>query len=158
MKKILVVIHLLTSLFAFAQNEVAEDTIARPAITEAGKPDGTRNEMKIGKDGGTITSSDGQMVLVIPEGAVSKKTTFSIQPITNMVPNGNGQAYRLEPSGIQFQKPVKLIFHYTPEESADSAQLLMGIAMQDNTGQWFSLKKFCIGYCYKNDDREYQSL
>jgi hypothetical protein len=144
MKKILIVTLLLISLAVSAQNEVAEDTIARPAITEAGKAEGTRKEMKIGKDGGSIISSDGKIALIIPEGAISKKTNFSIQPITNMVPNGNGQAYRLEPSGIQFQKPVQLIFYYTPEESADSAQLLMGIAMQDNTGQWFSLKKFVL--------------
>ena len=60
------------------------------------------------------------------------------------MPNGNGQAYRLEPSGIRFQKPVQLIFHYTDEESADSMQLLMGIAMQDKSGQWYSLKKFLL--------------
>jgi hypothetical protein len=144
MKKIALVTVFLISLSASAQNDAVEDTIARPAITETGKPDGTKKEMKIGKDGGSLVSSDGKVALIIPEGAVSKKTTFSIQPITNMVPNGNGQAYRLEPSGIQFQKPVQLVFYYTPEESADSAQLLMGIAMQDKTGQWFSLKKFVL--------------
>ena len=50
-------------------------------------------------------------------------------------------AYRFEPSGIQFQKPVQVIFHYDEEEIKDSMQLLLGIAMQDDKGQWHSLNK-----------------
>jgi hypothetical protein len=144
MKKISAIALLLFSIIASAQNEIAEDTTAKPAITAIGKADGQKAEMKIGKPGGRFTSSDRKVELIIPEGAVSKKTTFSILPITNMVPNGNGKAYRLEPSGVQFQKPVQLIFHYTEEESVDSMQLLMGIATQDNTGQWYCLKNFTL--------------
>jgi hypothetical protein len=143
MKKIIAFIFSLVSITVLAQNNAA-DTTSKSAITEAGKPDGKITEMKINKDGGTLVSGDGNLELIIPAGALSKKTTISIQPVTNMVPNGNGQAYRLEPSGIQFQQPVQLIFHYTDEESADSMQSLMGIAMQDNNGQWFSLKKFTL--------------
>ena len=64
-----------------AQNNAVEDTTAKPAITEIGKPDGEKTEMKIGKEGGSFTSSDGKIRLIIPEGAVSKKTTFSPLPI-----------------------------------------------------------------------------
>lgn len=144
MKKIITLFFLFVAVTVFAQNNGAEDTIAKPAITAAGKPDGEKTEMKIGKEGGSFSSSDGKVKLIIPDGAISKKTTFTIQPITNMVPNGNGKAYRLEPSGIKFQQPVQLIFYYTDEEAADSMQLLMGIAMQDNTGQWHSLKKITL--------------
>lgn len=144
MKKISAITLFLFSLIASAQNKVAEDTTAKPAITAIGKADGLKTEMKIGKVGGRFASSDRKVELIIPEGAVTKKTTFSILPVTNMVPNGNGKAYRLEPSGVQFQKPVQLIFHYTEEESADSMQLLMGMAMQDNTGQWYGLKNFTL--------------
>jgi|CXWL01.1.fsa_nt_gi hypothetical protein len=144
MKNIIVFTFFFVSVTASAQNNAAEDTTAKPAITAIGKPDGAKTEMKIGKEGGRLSSSDGKVALIISEGAVSKKTTFSIQPITNMIPNGNGQAYRLEPSGMKFQQPVQLIFHYTEEEATDSLQLLMGIAMQDNTGQWYSLKKITL--------------
>ncbi len=143
-KKITLLIFLFASITAAAQNEAAEDTTAQPAITAIGKPDGKIKEMKIGKEGGSFTSSDGKITLIIPQGAVSKKTTFSIQPITNLMPNGNGLAYRLEPSGIQFQKPVQLVFHYDEEESKDSMQLLMGIAMQDDKGLWYSLQNFTL--------------
>ena len=144
MKNIIVYILLLTSITSSAQNDAAEDTITKPAITAIGKPDGINAEMKISKDGGSLSSSDGKVVLIIPEGAVSKKTTFSIQPVTNMVPNGNGKAYSLEPSGIQFKKPVQLVFHYDEEEIKDTMQLLLGIAMQGDKGQWFGLKKFTL--------------
>ncbi len=100
--------------------------------------------MKIGKDGGSITSSDGKIRLIIPPGAVSKKTTFSIQPVINMVPNGNGKAYQLEPSGIVFQHPLQLIFKYDDDEPTDNIELLRGIAMQDNAGKWYGLKKITL--------------
>lgn len=141
-KKILVFILFLTSINASAQKEALEDTIAKPLITAVGKPEGKKKEIKITKDGGSLRSSDGMLELIIPAGAVSKKTDISIQPIINLLTNGNGNAYRLEPSGIQFKKPVQLIFHYDEEEIKDTMQLLMGIAMQDETGQWLSLKNF----------------
>jgi hypothetical protein len=144
MKKIIVFSFLLISVGAFAQDDAVLDTARHPAITEIGKPDGKIAEMKMNKDGGTLVSGDGKLELIIPSGALSKKTTISIQPITNLMPNGNGQAYRLEPSGIRFQKPVQLVFHYDPEESEDSMQLLMGIAMQDDKGQWYGLNKFTV--------------
>jgi hypothetical protein len=140
MKKIAALFFLFTSLTSSAQNDAAEDTIAKPAITAIGKPDGKLTEMKIGKDGGSFSSSDGKIELKIPEGAIAKKTTFSIQPVTNLMPNGNGKAYRLEPSGIQFQKRLELIFHYDEDEAKDTMQLLMGIAMQDDKGKWYALK------------------
>lgn len=143
-KKIIILIFLFVSKTATAQNDVAEDTTAKPAITAIGKPDGEKAEIKIGKEGGSFNSADGKVTLLIPQGAVSKKTTFSIQPITNLMPNGNGLAYRLEPSGTQFQKPVQLIFHYNDNEAKDTMQLLMGIAMQNDKGHWYSLKIFTL--------------
>ena len=141
MKNIIVVIFLFLSVTGSAQNDSIEDTASRPAITPAGKPDGEKTEMKIGKDGGSFTSSDGKIRLIIPEGAVSKKTTFSIQPATNLMPNGNGKAYQMKPSGINFLKPLQIIFHYSENEMEGNSPALLGIAMQDDNGQWSSLNK-----------------
>jgi hypothetical protein len=138
MKKIFVVIFFFASVTVSAQNNAAEDTTARPAITEIGKPDGEKSEMKIGKEGGSFTSSDGKMRLIIPEGTVSKKTTFSIQPTNNLMPNGIGKSYQMEPAGINFQKPLQIVFHYTDGETAGNSPELLAIAMQDDKGQWSS--------------------
>ena len=127
-----------------AQKIAAEDTTAKPLITAVGKPDGAKAVVKINKGGSSLQSSDGIIELIIPEGAVPKNTTISIQPITNLMANGNGKTYRLEPSGIQFKKPLQLIFHYDEAEIKDSMQLLMGIAMQNEKGQWLSLKKISL--------------
>lgn len=143
MKNIIAFSFLLISVGASAQNDVAEDTAAKPAISAIGKPDGARAEMKIGNEGGSFTSSDGKLRLIIPEGAVSKKTTFSIQPTTNFAPNGNGKAYQMKPSGINFQQPVQIIFYYSDNETEGSPDL-MGIAMQDDKGLWSSLNKAII--------------
>lgn len=144
MKQIFFFLFLLGSLTAFAQNNDDADTTAKPAITEKGKPDGAKTEMKMDKDGGTLISSDGKLELIIPPGALAKKTNISIQPVTNLMPNGNGKAYSLEPAGIRFQQPAQLIFHYNSEEAEDTAQLLMGIATQDDKGQWYGLKNFIL--------------
>ena len=144
MKNIIVFTFLFVALTVSAQDIPDDDTTARPAITEAGKPTGRLVQKMMNKDGGTLVSANGKVELIIPSGALSKKTSISIQPVTNMMPNGNGLAYRLEPSGIQFKQPVQIVFHYDPEESEDTAQLLMGIAMQDDKGQWYGLNKFTL--------------
>lgn len=141
MKKMIVFVFLFASLISLAQNNVTKDTATTPVITAVGRPDGKKTANQITKEGGSLRSSDGLAELIFPSGAVSKKTDISIQPITNLMNNGNGNAYRFEPSGIQFKKPVQLIFHYDEEETKDSLQLLLGIAMQDDKGQWFSLNK-----------------
>jgi hypothetical protein len=142
MKKITAFILLFVSANVSAQNDAKDDTAATPVITAVGKTAGRKTEIKINKDGGSLKSSDGMAELLFPAGAVSKKTNISIQPITNLMTNGNGMAYRFEPSGIRFQKPVQVIFHYDEDEIMDSMQLLLGIAMQDTRGQWLSLNKF----------------
>jgi len=141
MKRLITYFLLLFSIEALSQKNASEDDVAKPAITAIGKPDGEKTEMKIGKEGGSFTSSDGKIRLIIPEGAVSKKTNFSIQPTTNPAPNGNGKAYKMEPSGVNFQKPLQIIFHYSESEIEVNSPGLLGIAMQDDKGQWSALNK-----------------
>ena len=141
MKKSVFFILLLTSITASAQSNAAEDTAAKPAITAIGTPNGEKTEKKIGKDGGSITSADGKMRLIIPEGAVLKKTTFSIQPTTNLMPNGFGQSYQMEPAGIDFEKPLQVIFYYTDDDTKDHSPELLSIATQNDKGQWLAPTK-----------------
>jgi len=141
MKKIILFLFLLIAVKATAQNNIAADTIAKPAITGFGKDDGAKTEVKIGTAGGSISSADGVVTLIFPEDALSKKTTISIQPVENMAPNGNGKGYKMEPSGILFNKPATIIFNYANEDTTNNAQVLMGIAMQDENGKWYKLNK-----------------
>ncbi len=47
----------------------------------------------------------------------------------------------MEPSGVNFQKSLKIIFNYTENDTEGNSPELLGIAMQDEKGQWFSLNK-----------------
>lgn len=141
MKKIFVFIFLVCSITVAAQLKNSSGTASEPVMTEIGKLSGAKSEKMIGKEGGNIFSADGKVELKIPAGALAKNTVVSIQPIVNMAPNGKDKAYRLEPSGIKFQQPVQLSFHYTTEKGNEDAPFLKGIAMQGENHQWYYLKK-----------------
>ncbi len=142
MKKIIVFSFLLISLITHGQNDQRiKDSLALYAPTEIGKPDGEPVSQKIGKDGGTLISSDNKITLIIPAGALLSETLISIQPATNPAEGGVGKGYDLEPSGIQFQAPVQLIFHYTDKDMEDGSPQFMGITSQNEKGVWYGLKE-----------------
>ena len=59
-------------------DKVTGKGVERPA----GQPTGDLVEKLIGSAGGTLTSDDGQIELVIPEGALNSETTIGIEPVT----------------------------------------------------------------------------
>jgi hypothetical protein len=139
MKNCLVFFVLCFSLHTYAQKP---DTVRLK--TAFGKPDGKETSEKIGKEGGKLVSSDARIELVIPPGALSKKTTISIQPVNNTLTAARGKSYHLEPSGTTFKQPVEIIFHYDDRESNTNDPQLRGIAMQDEKGQWRDLTNIAI--------------
>ena len=144
MKKILLLLLLFAVLSVNAQTDTTEiqtdsvevQMITLPDSTAIGAPDGKLVSKEIGSFGGKIDSDDGRVELIFPEGALSANTTISIQPIDNLIPNGNGKAYQFEPSGIQFKKPVQIIFHYTEQEAEICPPELKFMALQDHKGKW----------------------
>ena len=117
-------------------NSVDIVLVKLPAATAIGAPDGKSVSKEIGPAGGTIVSDDQRLELIFPKGALSANTNISIQPIVNSIPNGNGKAYQFEPSGIRFQKPVQVLFHYTDEEAGICPPQLKFMALQDHDGKW----------------------
>jgi hypothetical protein len=144
MKKILILSMLSFSICVHAQTdstEIQDDSlevqvVTLPDSTAIGTPDGKLVTKEIGPLGGTIISDDGRVELIFPDSALTAATTISIQPITNLVPNGSGKAYQFEPSGIHFKKPVEIIFHYTQEEEDICPALLKFMAIQSGNGKW----------------------
>jgi hypothetical protein len=114
----------------------------KPTLTGVGTPVGDLVSKTIGKEGGSIISTDGNAELVFPAGALTAPVNISIQPITNTAPNGIGNSYSFLPEGTRFLQPVTLKFHYTAENLASTLADLMGIAFQDSTGAWYRLKNF----------------
>jgi hypothetical protein len=137
MKKNLTIAVLLLSLSVSAQKDTtAKNPLQVSDSTGFGQADGNLVSKEIGIDGGRVASDDGMVELIFPSGALKANTKISIQPITNLAPNGSGKAYQFSPDGIQFAKPVQLIIRYTDEEADECPPDLMGFAWQDHTGKW----------------------
>lgn len=93
----------------------------------------------IGPEGGTVSSEDGRLQVVIPAGALKQNQEIGIQPISNANPAGNGVAYRLSPHEKKFTKPVTLRFSYKRNDGSTGHPDLQGIAYQGNDGTWISV-------------------
>lgn len=79
----------------------------------------------IGSSGGTVTSSDGKVSVLVPQGALSQQTDITVDQATNP-PSGNiGVAYEFGPSGTTFSQPVTISITY------DQASLPQGVNEAD---------------------------
>lgn len=105
--------------------------------TPVGTPiDETPSQSTIGAEGGSMTSSDGRIKIIIPSGSLNANHTISIQSIINHNPLAIGNAYRIEPHNIQFSKPVTVEFNFAESEIENTIPEALGIAYQDSTGVW----------------------
>jgi len=108
----------------------------QPKPTAVGTATGAKTSKLIPKSGGSITSDDGLLELVFPDGALASDDTITIQPITNNCPGGTGTAYRLGPEGHKFDQAVTLKFHYNDSVLKSTQSQFMLIATQDSSGIW----------------------
>lgn len=105
--------------------------------TPVGTPDGSASAKKsIGAEGGTLSSQDGRLKVTIPAGALASAQEVSIQAIANHNPLAVEKAYRIEPHGVEFAKPVSLTFSYSDDDVSNTLPEALGIAFQDEQGIW----------------------
>lgn len=119
-----------------AGNITVPETHDENTATPAGTPNGEAVTKTIDEAGGELTSADGTVKVIIPAGAVTQAKQFSIQSITNLLPDGIGNAYRILPHGEQFSKPVTIVFNYKPEDTLSTIADFIDIAYQDEQGTW----------------------
>ena len=143
--KYLILILIITLSISCKKNETpASSENNTPIKTDVGTPIGNPSAAVIGKSGGTLNSTDGNISVVIPTDALSESKTISIQPITNTAPLGMGLTYELLPEGTTFSKPVTLTFHYTQELLGDSIDDFLWIVTQANDGSWNAMLKSVV--------------
>lgn len=124
------------------QQDVVEPTppIEQPTptnpTTSVGQPQGSSTSQVIGPEGGSISTTDGIVQLVIPAGALTKATTLTIQPISNYAPNGVGLAYRFLPDGTQFARPAILTIRYEGASVAVNDPDMLRMAYQKTDQRW----------------------
>lgn len=126
--------------FAFACSKPAPalpSPVSGPLVTSEGLADGPAVTKTVGTPGGTIASTDGNITIVIPAGALAGDQEITIQPVVNQLPAGCGKAYRLTPHNIQFLQPVTIRFRYDENSIRNTSPELLGAAYQDQHGKWF---------------------
>ncbi|MCF1713571.1 hypothetical protein L0U88_02870 [Flavihumibacter sp. RY-1] len=127
-------------LFSYAscnrENEGPGAIMPTPEIRPRGTALGNPVSSTIPASGGELKSADGKLLLKLPAGAVSAGTVISIQPIENTLPGGRLTAYRLLPEELSLGKPIELIYTYSEEDVAGTAEDALFLAYQKNDGVW----------------------
>ncbi|MBO9728957.1 MAG: hypothetical protein J7623_10005 [Chitinophaga sp.] len=109
-------------------------TTARAVKRPFGTPKGAAIVKKIGPEGGSISTADGKIRMIIPPGAVTTSVDFSIQPVTNTLPGTKQPCYRLLPENVSFTKPVTLVFTYNDSDLVGTNINQLSLAYQDREG------------------------
>lgn len=101
-----------------------------------GQPIGNQTSFTITPAGGEFVSTDKQIKVKIPAGAVSESTTITMQPVQNTDPAGLGKSVRLLPHTIQFKKPVTIQLSYASLLDSIPSINALSAAYQDEQGIW----------------------
>lgn len=121
--------------------ETPDRTDSKPLITDKGTPTGGEHTYLVNPDGTTIVTEDNTLTLRFPAGAVSTPTTITVQPVSNLVPLGLGNAVRLSPEGTTFAKPVTLSFHYNADMLQGAVPEFLWVTTQNADGSWSASRK-----------------
>jgi hypothetical protein len=105
-------------------------------VAPAGMPIGDPVVTSITPAGGTVTSSDGALSIVIPPDAVAAPVDVSVQLVSNTSFAPVGMSYRLSPSDLELAKPATLVFSYTDADTNGASPDIMTVAAQDDAGYW----------------------
>jgi hypothetical protein len=85
--------------------------------------------------GGLVSSADGNLRLLIPDGALTGPVEVSITAITNQAP-GAVRSYRLKPDAVTFVQPIELQFRFAEDELDGTTPEAFRVATQNTERQW----------------------
>lgn len=95
------------------------------AAMSVGMPDscGLGSEAVIGPEGGVVISEDGRLSLEVPEGALSEPTEVFVEAVPCEA-EGLADCYAVGGDGVQFSRPVTVVYEAGELESMDRVALL----------------------------------
>ena len=134
-----VFILLILSFLISCKKDSSESFAHQPKqwVTSKGQPTGPAITKTIGSLGGSVSSADGNMTLVIPADALSGDKEISIQKVSKTLMGAHGDFYRLTPHDIVFQKPVAISLRYDDDSTKGTAPELIRLVYQNQDGKWY---------------------
>ena len=75
-------------------------------------PGGMPTMTMVGPSGGSVSSTDGNLAVNIPAGALPADVTITTEPAEAPAAGAVGTVYEIGPTGTQFAMPVTLTLHY----------------------------------------------
>ena len=138
---LLAIMITLAPIFTACKKEVTSEPEqpkpVEPIVRPIGTSKGATLTKEIGVAGGTLTSPDGAVTIIIPAGALTANTTIGIEPITNTNVAAIGTtAYRLTPHGQTFSKQVDITFSWVNHRDSIGVLQTLGLAYQKSDGIW----------------------
>src|SRR5262245_32393522 len=92
-------------------------------------PGGGMPTMKlVGPSGGAVASSDGNLAVNIPAGALPANVTITTEPAEAPATGAVGTVYEIGPTGTQFAMPVTLTLHYDTAMLGGAAESALRVA------------------------------
>jgi hypothetical protein len=93
------------------------------------KPPAAAPTMKVvGTSGGALSSSDGNLAVNIPPGALPGNVTITTEPAAAPADGSVGTVYEIGPTGTQFAMPVTLTLHYEMSALGGAAESSLRVA------------------------------
>ncbi|MBO0932518.1 hypothetical protein [Fibrella aquatilis] len=112
--------------------------------TEVGKPLGSPIQKTIGPAGGSLSTADNALTLIIPPGALKKDTLITVQPVENKAPGGTGLGYAFSPQNLELAKPAELVWNYQVNDVEGSAPEALGLAVQQPDRTWLGRRDIIL--------------
>ncbi len=78
--------------------------------------------------GGAVASSDGNLQVAVPAGAISGNVTITVAPAEAPAAGAVGSVYEIGPSGTQFAMPVTLTLHYASASLGGTSESSLRVA------------------------------
>lgn len=104
--------------------------------TAIGEPIGPVASARIGRDGGTLRSADGRIVVEVPSGAFANDEIVTVQEIGTTAHGAPGRAWRVGPASLAPALPVTLRFAFDESDLQGSAAAEQRVAYQDAQRRW----------------------
>jgi hypothetical protein len=134
---------LTVTLVACGGDPVAEPGSQQPLVTPIAEAVGEPIIKTIGSVGGSLSTSDGFVTIIVPAGAVASDTQFTLQKTSDTLGGGVGAGFKLLPHNLEVAVPLRVRVQIDNPSGVPASELRL--ALQDSAGQWYGTSTVLSG-------------